>query len=153
MGEWGEEQETAFKTLKRHITEEPVLRLPQDNGQFRVEVDACGYAVGGVLSQEQDRKWHPIAFLSHAMSPAEKNYEIYDKELLAIITALQDWRHYLFDAKERFEIWTDHKNLKYFRESHKLNGRQAHWYLKLQDYDFTLRHVPGKTNVKADILS
>lgn len=151
--EWGEEQETAFEILKRRITEEPVLHLPQDNGQFRVEVDACGYAVGGVLSQEQEGKWHPIAFLSHAMSPAEKNYEIYDKELLAIITALQDWRHYLLDAKERFEIWTDHENLKYFREPHKLNGRQARWYLKLQDYDFTLRHVPGKTNVKADILS
>ena len=50
-------------------------------------------------------------------------------------------------------IWMDHKNLKYFREPHKLNGRQAQWYLKLQDYDFTLKHIPGKTNIKADILS
>ena len=57
------------------------------------------------------------------------------------------------DTVEKFEVWTDHENLKYFREPHKLNGRQARWYLKLQDYDFTLRHIPGKTNTKADILS
>jgi len=87
------------------------------------------------------------------MSPAERNYEIYDKELLAIVEALDKWQQYLLDAVEKFEVWTDHENLKYFREPHKLNGRQARWYLKLQDYDFTLRHILGKTNTKADILS
>ncbi|KAF7762581.1 hypothetical protein Agabi119p4_9174 [Agaricus bisporus var. burnettii] len=87
------------------------------------------------------------------LSEAERNYEIYDKELLAIIKALKLWRHYLLDAKEQFEIWTDHENLKYFREPQKLNARQARWYLMLQEYDFLLRHIPGKTNTKADILS
>jgi len=87
------------------------------------------------------------------MSPAERNYEIYDKELLAIVEALDKWRQYLLDAIEKFEVWTDYENLKYFKEPHKLNGRQARWYLKLQDYDFTLRYIPGKTNTKADILS
>jgi len=57
------------------------------------------------------------------------------------------------DAAEPFEVWTDHENLKYFREPHKLNGRQARWYLKLKDYDFTLKHILGKTNTKVDILS
>jgi len=57
------------------------------------------------------------------------------------------------DIIELFEIWTDHENLKYFREPHKLNRQQARWYLKLQNYDFVLRHIPGKTNTKADILS
>jgi len=150
---WEEEEQNAFETLKARITEEPVLALPQREGQFRVEVDASGYAIGGVLSQEQAGKWRPIAFLSRTMIPAERNYEIYDKELLAIVEALKVWRQYLLDAKERFEIWTDHENLKYYREPQKLNGRQARWYLKLQDYDFTIRHVPGKTNTKADILS
>ena len=87
------------------------------------------------------------------MQAAERNYEIYNKELLAIVEALAKWRQYLLDAAEPFEVWTDHKNLKYFREPHKLNGRQAQWYLKLQDYDFKLKHIPGKTNTKADILS
>jgi len=86
------------------------------------------------------------------MQPAEQNYEIYNKELLAIVEALTKWRQYLLDAKEPFEVWTDHENLKYFREPYKLNGRQAQWYLKLQDYDFTLKHIPGKTNIEVDIL-
>ena len=57
------------------------------------------------------------------------------------------------DAKEPFEVWTDHENLKYFREPHKLNRQQAQWYLKLQNYDFMLKHILGKTNTKVDILS
>ena len=91
-------------------------------------------------------------FLSRTMQPAEQNYEIYDKELLAIVEALAKWRQYLLDATETSEVWMDHENLKYLRELHKLNGRQAQWYLKLQDYDFILKHIPGKTNTKADIL-
>ena len=87
------------------------------------------------------------------MQPTKSNYEIYNKELLAIVEALTKWRQYLLDELETFKIWTDHKNLKYFWEPHKLNGRQARWYLKLQDYDFTLQHIPEKTNIKADILS
>ena len=150
---WEEEHQRAFDELKEKITSQPVLSLPRREGKFRVETDASGHAIGGVLSQEQDGKWKPIAFLSRTMQPAERNYEIYDKELLAIVEALTKWRQYLLDAKEPFEVWTDHENLKYFREPHKLNGRQARWYLKLQDYDFTLRHIPGKTNTKADILS
>jgi len=118
-----------------------------------VETDALGYVIRGVLSQEQDGKWKPIAFLSRMMQPAERNYEIYDKELLAIVEALAKWKQYLLDAKEPFEVWTDYENLKYFREPHKLNERQAQWYIKLQDYDFILKHIPGKTNTKADILS
>ena len=86
------------------------------------------------------------------MQPVERNYEIYDKELLAIVEALAKWRQYLLDAAEFFEVWMDHENLKYFREPHKLNGQQAWWYLKLQDYNFILKHILGKTNMKADIL-
>jgi len=117
---------------------QPVLVLPRREGKFRVEVDTSGHAIGGVLSQEQKGKWKPIAFLSRTMSPAERNYEIYDKELLAIVKALDKWRQYLLDAVKKFEVWTDHENLKHFKKPHKLNGRQARWYLKLQDYDFTL---------------
>jgi len=76
-----------------------------------VETDASGHAIGGVLSQEQEEKWKPIAFLSRTMQPAERNYKIYDKELLAIVEALVKWRHYLLDEKEPFEVWTDHENL------------------------------------------
>jgi len=77
-------------------------------------MDASGYAIGGVLFQEQDGKWKPIAFLLRTMQPAEKNYEIYDKELLAIVEVLSKWRQYLLNAMEPFEVWTNHENLKYF---------------------------------------
>jgi len=103
-----------------------------------VETNALGHTIGGVLSQEQEGKWKPILFLSRTMQPAERNYEIYDKELLAIVEALAKWRQYLLNTMEPFEIWTDHENLKYFREPYKLNRQQARWYLKLQDYDFIL---------------
>jgi len=72
---------------------------------------------------------------------------------LAIVESITKWRQYLLDATETFKVWMDHENLKYFQEPHKLNGRQVRWYLKLQDYDFVLRHIPGKINMKADILS
>ena len=119
---WEEEHQKAFEELKERITSQPVLALPRKEGKFRVETDASGHAIGGVLSQEQERKWKPIAFLSRMMQPAEMNYEIYDKELLAIVEALSKWRQYLLNAAETFEIWMDHENLKYFREPHKLNG-------------------------------
>ena len=151
---WGDEQRKAFQELKNSITKEPTLALPQRKELYRVETDALGYTIEGVLSQQQkDRKWKPVAFLLRTMMPAERNYKIYDKELLAIMECLEKWRQYLLDAEEKFEVWTDHENLKYYREPQKLNGRQARWYLKLQDYDFIIRHVLGKTNTRADLLS
>ena len=135
---WDKEHQKTFEELKEKITSQPVLFLPRREGKFRVKMDASGHAIGRVLSQEQDGKWKLIVFLSRMMQPAERNYEIYDKELLAIVEALTKWRQYLLDALETFKIWMDHENLKYFQEPHKLNGRQARWYLKLQDYNFTL---------------
>ena len=118
-----------------------------------MEIDVLEHAIGEVLSQEQEGKWKLIAFLSRTMQLVERDYEIYNKKLLAIVEALTKWRQYLLDMMELFEIWIDHENLKYFREPHKLNRRQARWYLKLQDYDFILRYISGKMNTKVDILS
>ena len=120
--EWGADQQKAFEDLKTQLTEAPVLAQPDATGQFRVEVDASGYALGGVLSQKQDNKWKPVVFISRTMSPTEVNYKIYDKELLAIMYAIDKWRHYLMGAEEPFEILTNHKNLEYFRKPQKLNG-------------------------------
>ena len=119
---WEKEHQEAFEELKEKITSQPVLSLPRREGKFRIETDASGHAIGGVLSQEQDGKWRPIAFLSRTMQTAEQNYKIYDKELLAIVEALVKWRQYLLDTAEPFEVRMDHENLKYFREPHKLNG-------------------------------
>jgi len=135
---WTEEHQQVFKELKEKITSQPILSLPKREGKFRIEIDALGHAIRGVLSQEQEEGWKLIAFSFRMMQPAKRNYEIYNKELLAIVEALTKWKQYLLDATEKFEIWTDHENLKNFREPQKLNERQARWYLKLQDYDFML---------------
>lgn len=118
--------------------------MPNETQPFHVETNASGYATGAVLSQRgTDEQWHPCMFLSQTMSPAEWNYDIYNKELLGIIRALEEWRHYLEGTRHDFKIFTDHKNLAYFREAHKLNRRQAQWALYLTCFHFTLHHRPG----------
>lgn len=150
---WGVAEQSAFDTLKEMIATEPVLILPSQDDPFRVEADASDHALGGVLEQQVDGKWRPVAFLSKSLNPAERNYEIYDKELLAIMTCLEEWRPYLLGTVQPFEIWTDHQNLTYFREARKLNRRQARWFTELQDYNFALLHRPGRTMGKPDGLS
>ncbi|SJL13333.1 uncharacterized protein ARMOST_16773 [Armillaria ostoyae] len=150
---WGAAQNQAFQQLKKQMAEDVILAIPTPNGRFRVEADASNGAIGAVLSQEQDGKWRPVAFMSKALTATERNYEIYDKELLAIMLALAEWRHYLMGALEDVEIWTDHQNLQYFRKPQKLNRRQARWVTELAEYHFVLKHKPGTANVKADLLS
>jgi hypothetical protein len=131
--------------LKELITLSPVLVLPNDNLPFRLEANGSGIAAGMVLSQQQvnDNAWHPVAFLSKALNLVEQNYEIHNTEMLAIIRGLEEWRHYLEGARHPVEIWTDHKNLEYFRVAQKLNCQQARWSLYLSCFDFTLYHKPG----------
>ena len=83
----------------------------------------------------------------------EQNYEIHDKKMLAIIRALEEWRHFLEGAQYPVEIWTDHKNLEYFMTAKKLNRRQARWSLYLAHFDFKLTHRPGRSMGKPDALS
>jgi len=121
---------------------------------MRIEVDLLDYATGGVLSMEcKDGRWRPVAFLSKSLNKTERNYKIHDKEMLAIIRDLENWRHLLKGACFKFEIWTDYKNLEYFIKVQKLNCRQAQWALYLLRFDFTLKHVPGTKMKKADKLS
>jgi hypothetical protein len=151
---WGVDEEKAFQGLKVAITMAPVLIMPWDDAPFHIEADSFNYATGAVLSQlHDDSKWHPITFSSHALSDVEHNYDIHDKELLAIMQSLGEWHHYLMGAQHTFEILTDHKNLEYFISAKKLNCRQARWELELAEYDFTLVHKPGKSHGKPDALS
>jgi len=108
-------EEKAFKELKERFTKEPVLAAPDIDKRMRMEVDASDYVTGGILSMEyEDGLWRPVAFLSKSLNETERNYEIHDKEMLAIIRGLEAWRHLLEGAQTKFEIWTDHKNLEYF---------------------------------------
>ena len=152
--DWTERQEKVFKKLKEWFTKELVLAAPDIDKKMRMEVDALDYAMEGVLSMEcEDGLWRPVAFLSKLLNETERNYEIHDKEMLAIVRGLEAWRYLLEGAQSKFEIWTDHKNLEYFMKAQKLNRRQACWALYLSRFDFTLKHVLGTEMGKADGLS
>ena len=151
---WEEPQQAAFEALKCAITTAPFLIFPSDTGKFRIEADASNFVTGAVLSQLQDNeKWHPVGFISKSLSDVEWNYEIHDKEMLAIIQALEEWQHFLEGAHEKVDIWTDHQNLQYFQTAQHLNHQQAHWSLFLSRFDFELHHHPGRSMGKPDALS
>ena len=126
----------------------------QDSEPFQIEADSSDFTTGVVLSQQSvmDRKWHSVVFYSKSLSSVEWNYEIYDKGILVIIHRLEEWRHFLKETTYPVEIWTDHKNLKYFMTAKKLNCRQAHWSLHLARFDFLLHHCPRHTMGKLDAL-
>jgi len=137
------------------VTTALVLVSPQDSESFHIEADSSDFASRAVLSQRLpgEEKWHLVAFYSKSLSPVEQNYEIHDKEMLAIIRALEEWRHFLEGARHPVKIWTDHKNLEYFMIAKKLNCRQTHWSLYLARFDFKLTHCPGRCMGKPDALS
>jgi hypothetical protein len=129
--EWTPDCEAAFCQLLRQVTSAPILQIANLELKYIVEADTSNFAIGAILSQEKDGKKVPIAYMSKALSPKQRNYDIWDKELLAIIKALEEWRHYLEGAQKTFEILSDHQNLKYFKAPHKLNRCQARWSVYL----------------------
>ena len=125
---WENSQQTAFTTLRDAFISSPILTLWDPSCPTRLEVDASGFATGGaLLQQDKTGIWHPVAFRSSSMQPAERNYEIHDREMLAIIEALKDWRYFLEGLPSPFEIITDHSNLQFWRTAQDLSRRQARW--------------------------
>ena len=152
--EWTNECQKAFDELKKRFTEEPVLMMPDQTKPFQIESDASKYATGAVLTQlDSNGDRHPVSFISKTLSPTERNYEIYDRELLGIIRALEEWRHYIQGSPHSTVVFSDHKNLTYYREAKKLNRRQARWSLYLSEFDLKLVHLPGHKMVQSDALS
>jgi RNase H-like domain found in reverse transcriptase/Integrase zinc binding domain len=147
------EQEMAFHALITAFTTAPVLLLLDHSKPFRLITDASEYALGAILEQaDKLNRFHPVAYYSKSLNPAERNYIIHDKELLAIVTALMHFRHYLEGTPSTTDIWMDHHNLHYFMTKQKLSRRQAQWGLLLSRFDFTITHHPGTHN-KSDALS
>src|ERR1700731_3147504 len=150
----GELEMQQFKKLQEMVMTSPILQLPREGAKFRVETDTLDVAMGTMLSQSiNGSKWHPVAFQSKTLREHEANYLTYDKELLVIVRAVQEWRHILLSGEQPFEILMDHRNLVYYRDPQRLSWRQAGWSVQLQDYEFTIRHVPGKGNNPVDELS
>ena len=151
---WTPKAQAAFENLKKAFTTAPILRHFDQSRPAIIETDASDYAEGGVLSQlGDDGELHPCAFFSRKFKDAEINYEIYDKEMMAIVDCMETWRHHLEGSGHRATVYSDHKNLLWFTETKVLNRRQARWAEKLSRFDFVIVFRPGKDQGKPDALS
>ncbi len=121
-----------------------------------METDVSGYAIGGILSQltsDDLGRWHPVAFFSRKMIPAETWYETHNNELLAIVKAFKTWRYYLENCKHEVLVLTDHKNIQHFIDTKSLSSRQVRWAQELSKYYFRIDYQQGKANEATDALS
>ncbi|KAJ1572433.1 hypothetical protein NDA12_001073 [Ustilago hordei] len=148
-----EEAQQAFHKLIQAFTSAGVLQHFNYHLPTRLETDASDFAIAGVLKQEHEGRWYPVAFYSRKMSSAEKNYEIHDKELLAVVACLTQWRHMLAGLLSQLVILTDHEALKYFKSQRRITGRQAQWAILLADFDFILQYQPGDKGGEPNALT
>lgn len=145
---WTPEAQAAFKQLKTLFTSAPILKHPDPALAYVPEVDASENAVGAILSERQVAKslLHPIAFFPRKLSSSERNYDVGDRELLAIKAALEEWRYLLEGAAHPILIFTDHKNLEYLRTAGRLRPRQARWALFFSRFVLHITFHPGSKN-------
>ena len=151
---FSDECRQSFKDLKEAFLTAPVLSHWIPDAQIIVETDASDYAIASILSvTHPDKEIHPMAFHSRTLGPSELNYDVHDKELLAIFESFRIWRHYLEGPTLPVDVITDHKNLEYFSTTKLLTRRQARWSEYLSAFNFVLRFRPGKLGTKPDALT
>lgn len=149
--QWEEECENALNKLKQHLVSAPILACPDFNLPFIVETDASDFGLGAVLVQKQDGEDKVICYLSRSLTKQERKFSTTEKELLAVLFAIEKLRPYLEGTK--FTVVTDHYSLKWLFNIKEPTGRVARWALRLQQYQFDVVHRPGKNNVVPDALS
>ena len=148
---WTPDCEQAFTTLKKALMNKPVLRNPDFQKPFMLQTDASDVGLGAVLSQSDDGEEHPVAYYSRKLLPRETRYAAVEKECLAVVEGIRNFRVYLDGTT--FVVQTDHRSLKYLHKMKDSTGRLARWSLFLQPYSFTIHHRAGKDNGNADGLS
>ncbi len=148
--EWNPKAQAAFRELKKHLTQAPILRRPDFSKEFILYTDASSQGLGAVLSQK-DGEEYVIAYASKATNKQQENYEATKLELLAVVWAVTLFKHYL--QGKHFTLVTDHSAIKWLKSQKDLSGIYAHWILRLQEYDYTVQHKKGKTHMNADVLS
>lgn len=148
---WTSSQQQAFETLKTTLTSEPILKYPDFSQDFNLTTDASNFAIGAVLSQDPISKDLPVAYASRTLNRAESNYSTIEKELLAIVWAVNHFRPYIYGRK--FKIITDHRPLTWLFNVKDPGSRLVRWRLKLEEYDYEIIYKPGKLNSNADALS
>ena len=153
--DWKKEQQAAFDKLKECLTMAPILRHYDLDKSIFIETDASKYVCAGILSQQDEKgTLLPVAYQSKTMTPAECNYDVHDKQLLAIVQAIKEWKRYMAGKlPTEVNVPTDHRNLLTFTTTKQLNGRQVRWLETLVEQPFITRYQPGKENGKADTLT
>lgn len=149
---WTTEADKAFLELKSRLVQAPVLACPNFEYSFEVHTDASNFGVGAMLAQTIDGVEHPIAYMSRSLTKPEQNYSTTEREALAVLTALEQWRCYLENGKT-FKVFTDHSALKWFMSLSNPTGRLARWGVRLSSFDFEIEHRRGKDMVIPDALS
>lgn len=148
---WTKQCDDSFRELKKRLTHAPVLAYPDFSKEFKVTVDASQKACGAVLSQEIDGADKPIMYISRTFKKGEINKPIIEKELLAIHFAITVLRPYLYGT--RFTVMSDHKPLLYLYKIRNPTGKLSRIRLDSEEYNFSVKHIPGRNNVVADALS
>src|SRR5712691_9946752 len=150
---WTEECTKALNKLIDIATSDPVLKCPDPLKPFELVVDASAFAIGAVLIQKNEEgKDRHVGYYSKSLNPTEWNYDIWDREFMAVVLALRNWRHLLMGSLHKVIVYTDHSNLQYYRHPQKINRQVARYISTLADYNLELKHLPGIKN-RADPLS
>lgn len=149
---WGPDQQEAFYSLKRAMTEAPILALPKWDREFHILTDASLIGAGAVLSQVgDDNKMHPVAYFSKLFNSAQMKYSATEREMLAIVLATRKWKSYLYGR--RFTCETDHEALTKTMSLKDPHGKVARWTSELAQFDIVIKYIKGELNVQADTLS
>lgn len=152
--QWTMKANDAFLTLKKAFTSAPILVHADPSKAFVVEEDGSDFALGAILSQEgPNGSLHAVAFYLRKFTATEINYEIYDKELMAIVVAFEQWRKFFYSSAHKIKVYTDHRNLLYYTTTRKLNRRRARWSMFLAEFEFEINFRPGIRQGKPDALS
>lgn len=143
---WSQACREAFDALKQVLISSPVLSFPVEGGEFILDTDASNHGIG-VLSQSQDGQEKVIANFSRVLSKAERNYCVTRRELLAIVSSVKSFHHYLYGRK--FLVRTDHVALRWLMYFRELEGQLARWLERLQQYEFEILHRKGLSHQNA----
>jgi len=149
---WDTQHQTAFDQLKAALCSPPVLIIPDQTKQFVLNCDACKFAIGAVLQQDHGKGLQPVAYFSAKLSDAERNYDVREREFMAIYRACLHWRPYLHSTLP-FRLLSDHRSLTYYMSMPNLSDRLARWVEKMQQFNCGIEYIKGEENIPADALS
>ena len=148
---WDDSCQKAYGLLKEKLCSVPILALPRPGLKYILDTDASDTGIGGVISQVQEGRERVIAYASKKLDPQQQRYSVTRRELLAVITFMNQFRHYLLGQK--FLLRTDHGSLRWILEFKDPRGQVARWLEVLAQYDFEIQHRPGQKHQNADGLS